>query len=120
VALAEATPSWVGRREAELILGGLPYLSEVWRDDHWMLYAVQPVPSIVDGATLVAADRGGVTVDVPAPSEVLLRVRWSRWLRLSGPAGACLAPRGEWTVLRAARPGRYAVSGGLADRGPAC
>jgi hypothetical protein len=109
-----------------------------------------PNPSIVEGARLVAAGADGVTVDVGAlPSgtaspgaaaltgpggsapdtqaglaqpgqDVLVRVRYSRWLAVHGPAGACLARSGDWTVLRVHQPGRYRITGSLTNRGPAC
>jgi hypothetical protein len=118
VAVADAPPSWVGRAEAALIRGGLPYLTTAWRGDEWTLYEVVDAPSIVVGARLVASTPDGVTL-AAGPGQVLLRVRWSRWLSVRG-AGACLAPHGKWTELRVDRAGRYVVTGGLANRGPFC
>jgi hypothetical protein len=228
VALPDTTLSWLGGHEAELIRGGLPYLTRAWSGGGWVLYRVTagnaPNPSIVEGGRLVAADADGVTVEVgalpsgraapggsalpapggsalpepgssalpapggsalpepggsalpapggsaadtqaglaqpgaaPAPSDgsspgggaapggsspaggmvsggpspaggmargkgedVLVRVRYSRWLAVHGPAGACLARSGEWTVLRVRLPGRYRITGSLTGRGPAC
>ncbi|MGX7675456.1 hypothetical protein [Plantactinospora sp. DSM 117369] len=145
VALAGAEPSWVGRREAELIRGGLSYLTPVWQHPDWTLYAVTDSPSIVEaigsgaavdgsdlpdgadgpgpgtpGAELVRATSAELAVDVPAAGETLVRLRWSRWLRVEGGAGACLAPHGDWTVLRATGPGRYRITGSLTGMGPRC
>jgi hypothetical protein len=112
VALPATDPagfSWVGRREAALVRGGLPYLTEVWRGDDWTLYEVDGRPSIVDGGTLVAARADEVTVDVPAGSAVV-KVRYSRWLRMTGPPGARLEPAsGGWTRLVATVPGRFRI-----------
>ncbi|MEO3746068.1 hypothetical protein [Plantactinospora sp. B5E13] len=147
VALAEAKPSWVGRREAELIRGGLPYLTPIWQHPDWTLYAVSGTPSIVatltgaatatngtdlpevptgggaepagGAAELIRATSAELVVDVPAAGETLVRLRWSRWLRVTGQA-ACLRPYGEWTVLRVAGPGRYRIASGLTDTGPRC
>lgn len=113
VALAGAELSWVGRGEAELIRGGLPYLTEVWRSPDWVLYQVAGGTSIVEGGRLVAAAPDEITVDVPAAGEVLVRVRHSRWLSVTGPAGARLAGDGDWTRLHVDRPGRYKISGVL-------
>jgi hypothetical protein len=113
VALPDAEPSWVGRREAALIRAGLPYLTEVWRDRHWVLYEVAGSPSIVDGAELVAADRSAVTFDAPSAGDYLVRVRWLRGLRVTGPAGPGLAPAaGGWTSVRLTEPGRYTLTSG--------
>jgi hypothetical protein len=117
VALADAQPSWVGQREVTLIRGGLPYLTEVWRNEHWTLYEVAGRPSIVDGATLVSKTGDAVTVEVSEPVEVLLRVRWSRWLTVHGPAGASLRPDGRWTALRTTSPGRYTISSSVVSPG---
>jgi hypothetical protein len=119
VAVADAEPSWVGRSEARLIRGGLPYLSEVWRGGHWVLYEVAGEPSVVDGATLVRSTNGSLTIEVDHPGTALVRVRWSRWLTVAGPAPATLAATGRWTTLHTTAPGRYAVSSGLvSDRRP--
>ena len=118
VALPDATLSWVGRREGTLVRSNVDYLEPVWRNAHWMLYSVHGGPSIVDGGALVASTGVAVTLDAAAPGDVLVRVRWSGWLRVRGPAGARLraGPSG-WTTLSAPSAGRYTVtSAGL--RGP--
>lgn len=109
VAVARAEPSWIGRAEAALVRGGLPYLTPVWRDANWTLYQVAGNSSLVDGGRLVSSAGDGVTVDVAAPGEVLVRVRYSRWLKVDGPAGARLARSGDWTMLVVDRPGQYKV-----------
>lgn len=106
VALPEARLSWVSRREAELIRAGLPYLTEVWRGGDWMLYEVSGRPSIVDGGTLVSTGPASLTLDVPA-GETLVRVRYSRWLRVDG--GRLARGPGGWTLLRASAAGRYTI-----------
>jgi hypothetical protein len=117
VALADAQPSWVGQREATLVRGGLPYLTEVWRGEHWTLYEVAGKPSIVDGGTLVSETGDAVTVEVGEPGEARLRVRWSRWLTVRGPAGARLRADGRWTALRTTSPGRYTISSRVVSPG---
>lgn len=127
VALPETEVSWVGSREAALIRGGLPYLTEVWRNDNWTLYEVAGATGLVEGpATLVEASAAGVVFQATGAGEVLVRVRWSRWLAVAGPAGSAgpagpagpagaqLAPAGDWTAVRVAGPGRYEVHGALA------
>ncbi|MDT5038485.1 MAG: hypothetical protein QOE03_3670 [Micromonosporaceae bacterium] len=119
VAVADAEPSWVGRSEVKLVRGGLPYLSEVWRGGHWVLYEVAGEPAVVDGATLIGSTNGALTIDVEHPGTALVRLRWSRWLTVDGPAPATLAATGRWTTLDTTVPGRYTVSSGLvSDRRP--
>jgi hypothetical protein len=101
--------SWVGRREAALVRGGLPYLTEVWRGEDWTLYEVDGRPSIVDGGTLVAAQADAVTVDLPAGPTVV-RIRYSGWLRVHGPGTPRLEPApGGWTRVVATVPGRFRI-----------
>ncbi|MBM0279986.1 hypothetical protein JM949_34890, partial [Micromonospora sp. STR1s_6] len=114
VALAPDAPAdrW-GRDEAALIRAGLPYLREVWRDPTWRLYAVvDPTPLVGAPGRLVAAERGAVRLTA-APGDVPVRVRWSRWLTLSGPDG-CLRPGADgWTEVRVRAAGDYSISSAL-------
>ncbi len=127
VALAPgAIPDRYARPEAALVAAGQPYLHEVWHDATWHLYAVSaPQPLVSAPAILVGSSAGRVVLTVPAagtpatgPSGTMItvRVRWSRWLSVAGPAGggtrgACLSrgPDG-WTVLSTGSPGRYVLS----------
>ncbi|HEX7744245.1 MAG TPA: hypothetical protein VF462_03140, partial [Micromonosporaceae bacterium] len=136
VALAGVQPSWVGRREAQLIRTGLPYLTQVWRGGDWTLYTVAEPASVVEGARLVRLTAGELTFDVPVAGETRVRVRWSRWLTVEGPLGpvgpigvagsravvhpGCLDRHGAWTVLRVRQPGRYTISSSLTASGPRC
>jgi hypothetical protein len=117
---ADSPPDRYARAEAALVLQGLPALREVWRDSRWRVYEVAGAqPLVSPPATLVRSDRGGVTVEVPATGDVLIRVRWSRWLSLRGPGG-CLTPGPDgWTTLRAGAPGRHRISSSLRP-GPHC
>ena len=113
VALADAPPASVGRQEAKLVRAKPPYLKKVWRGGAWTLYEVAGKPSLVTGSTLISSTDGRVVVDVTAPGDVHIRVRWSRWLTVDGPAG-CVEPTLDgWTTLRAQAPGRYALTGSL-------
>jgi hypothetical protein len=110
VAVADAEPSWVGRREADLIRAGQPFLTQVWRGGHWTLYEVDGPPSLAAGATVVASNRQAITVNVPASGDYLVRVRWSHRLTADGPDGAHLSRDGRWSRLRTAHAGRYTIS----------
>jgi hypothetical protein len=121
VALPRSELSWVGRSEAALVQQGLPYLTEVWANEDWTLYEVTGGPAIVEPpAALVDASARAVVFEATGPGEVLVRVRWSRWLAVSGPGEACLASAGDWTTVRVSEPGRYEVAGSLTAAGPRC
>ncbi|GIF11741.1 hypothetical protein Ate01nite_17730 [Actinoplanes teichomyceticus] len=109
VAVPDVELSWPGRSEARLVTAGLPYLRLVWSGAHWRLYAVaDPHPIVAAPATLVRQTAAAITLDTPAAGDVRLRVRWYRWLTASG--GARVVRDGDWTILRAPRPGRYTLS----------
>jgi hypothetical protein len=61
---------------------------------------------------LVTSDRGGVTFDAPA-GDVVVRVRWSRWLVLRGGAGKVGPGPDGWTLVHLAGPGRYRLTSAL-------
>lgn len=110
IAVADARPTFYGRRERTLIGTGLPYLKPVWRNQHWTLYAVdQPVPIVAAPGALSGYGASQIRVQAPADSDVTVEIRWLRWLSLSGPAGACLRRDGDVVVLHAARAGTYTI-----------
>ncbi|RGC67809.1 hypothetical protein C5N14_16505 [Micromonospora sp. MW-13] len=110
VAVPDADLSWVGRAEAELVDGGLPYLTEVWSERHWRLYAVSdPTPLVAAPGELVGQDAASLTLRMSGPGTVRVRVRHSRWLRVDGQAA--LAPDGAWTVVTVPSAGNYRVTG---------
>jgi hypothetical protein len=108
VAVADAQAAQAGQEEVDLINGGLPYLRELWHGEHWTVYAVANPTGTVAGAKLLSQDDVSVSFAVDQPREVLVRIRWSQWLTLSGPSG-CLSPHGTWTRVLARQPGTYQV-----------
>ena len=104
----------VARAEADLVLdrrsGAAPDLE---RPNVGALRGDRPAPLVAAPATLVASDRGGVTFDAPAGEDVLVRVRWSRWLTLDGGAGTLTRGPDGWTSLHLAGPGRYRLTSAL-------
>ncbi|MFY1595351.1 hypothetical protein [Micromonospora sp. WMMD737] len=106
VAVPDVPLSWVGRAEAELVAGGLPYLTPVWSGPHWRVWAVtDPTPIVEAPAELVAQDGASVTFRAPEAGTVPVRVRHSRWLTASG--GATVAAAGDWTAVTVPRAGQY-------------
>jgi len=119
VALADGPTAPVGTAEARLVRGAPAYLRRVWSGDGWSLYQVAGDPTVVVGARLLSSTDGGVELAVAQAGDVLVRVRWSRWLVVHGP-DACLAPTADsWTTLRVRTPGTYVISGSLVP-GPFC
>jgi len=121
VAIApESVPDRYARSESALVLSGVPELRQVWRDDTWRLYEVIGAqPLVAAPAQLVRSDRGGVAVRVPLGGDVLVRVHWSRWLSLTGPAACLTAGPDGWTELHVATPGEYRLTSSLRP-GPKC
>ncbi|MBM7080121.1 hypothetical protein [Micromonospora humida] len=108
VAVADAPLSWVGRAEAELVGAGLPYLTEVWSDRHWRLYAVtDPTPLVAAPGVLVGQDAATLTFRTTAAGQVPVRVRHSRWLTVS--PGATVTPDGLWTLVTVPRAGTWTL-----------
>jgi hypothetical protein len=116
VAVADDAPAEAGAAETSLIRSGLPFLRAIWSGQHWTLYRVASATATVTGAQLVSQDPVSVTFRVAKPVTVGLRVRWSRWLTLAGPAG-CLRPDGTWTHVVVRRPGVYRVGSALTPGG---
>ncbi len=83
-------------REAALLAKPLEGLTRVWQDDDWTVWRVDAGPPIVDG--LVSASRQGLVVG-PGPAERVVRIRWNRWLSLTGKG--CIEPYGRWLRLKA-------------------
>jgi hypothetical protein len=121
VAEADTQPAAAGQAEIALINSGLPYLRELWRGNHWTVYSVVRPTGTVAGAHLVSQDDVSVSFRVDQPRDVLVRIRWSQWLTLSGPS-ACLAPHGNWTQVVARQPGTYQVASSVTpgDQHRAC
>jgi hypothetical protein len=112
VALPRSEPlDPAGVRERRLIGGRLPYLRLSWSSSDWQLYAVRDAePLAAGGARLISSDAAGVTFDTDRPGRVLVRLRFSRWMTLSGPVGACIGRQHGWTSVSVAQAGRYRIS----------
>jgi hypothetical protein len=105
VAVPDVRLDYSAKHEARLIAGGLPYLRLVWRGAHWRLFEVtHPAPLADPPAHVLRASTDSLTLDVPRPATVKLRVRWTPyWAVIDGDA--CVKPDGDWTQLRVRRAG---------------
>ncbi|MEV0645278.1 hypothetical protein AB0I28_08430 [Phytomonospora sp. NPDC050363] len=111
VALPDTEFSWVGRAEAALVAGGLPYLREVWSSPDWRLFEVDGATGVVAApATLVSSRADGLTFDAPGAGDYLVRVRPLRWLTVNGPGAPRWRTEGAWTIVTVSGPGRYTVA----------
>src|SRR5262249_26026499 len=100
VALPDAPLDYSAKAEARLIAHGLPYLHEVWRSQHWRLYAVRDAAPLADPpATVVAAGTDSLLLTSRVAATVRLRVRWTPYWAVVG-GDACVEPDGDWTRLR--------------------
>jgi hypothetical protein len=116
VALAAGALDSSADDEARIIRSSPPYLREVWRSPDWRLYRVSGSPALATGPGRVAelgADRLDVHVD--QPGRILLRVRHSRYWRVTAGAACVTEAPGGWTELRASRPGNVEI---VARAGP--
>ena len=112
VAVASVKPDYSSYHERALIESGLPYLREVWRDDHWRLYRVTlphaiVVPRAPAQMKLLGLRAEDFTIDVTRPGTAAVKVQWSQYWRAYG---GCVERDGEWTRVTAKRPGRLRVA----------
>jgi hypothetical protein len=83
-------------QEGELIKQGLPYLKQIWSNEHWRLFAVEnPTPLADPPATVKHAGEGEVTVEVRSPGKILIRIPYSPWLKLVDEKGKGVVPPQE-------------------------
>ena len=112
VALPDAPLDFGASAEAGLIRGGLPYLTPVWRQGSWTLYAVSRPAPLVSGSGLRATGVGRSSVTLEASSAEasgVLQLHWSRWLHTDNGR---IRQAGDWTFVEAARPGSVTISAG--------
>jgi hypothetical protein len=104
-------------QRALLLVGTVPGLREVWSDDDWLVWRVETAEAIAPPPlAVVRTDRTTVRLISSAGADVPLKVRWSPWLTVSGPA--CITRDGDTSRLRVSGPGEVVVSSRLAWRPP--
>ena len=105
VAVPDVRLDYSAKDEARLIAHGLPYLRLAWRGAHWRLYEVRdPTPLADPPARVLQTDTDSITLAVPRPATVKLRVRWTPYWTIAA-GDACVEPDGDWTRLRVRRTG---------------
>lgn len=110
VALPSVPLDPAGRQEAKLLAAGrVPGVREVWSGGGWRLFRVErPTPLASPPAAVTALGPYSVSLRFARPGRSTVRVRFSPYWKLAGPAasGACVgrAP-GGWTAITFGRPG---------------
>jgi hypothetical protein len=109
VAVADATPDYLAEDEVELVERGLPYLREVWSNEHWRLYAVDDPPPL--GVSALGYDWFEVSARRAGPTTVRIR-HTPYWTVTRGDACVYEGDDG-WTVIDAKAPGTIRVEARL-------
>jgi hypothetical protein len=127
VAVPDARLDYLAGDEARLVAGsGLRYLDEVWSNEHWVLWRVDPADE--QGVRLDSVEPDGYALTVPGPGRYLIRMRYSPYLQIVSGEG-CLEPQGEESTLLTVPAGaglervevRASLTlGGLLGREPTC
>jgi hypothetical protein len=113
VALPDAVPDRTARREVALVRSRPDFLTPVWSDAHWQVFAVRDPEPLVEGGRLTALRPDGFTLDVPRAGNVVVRVRPTPYFIVT-TRNACVVPsRDGWTHLRVQRAGPVRLHAGL-------
>lgn len=103
-------------REGRLLRSG-GTLPLVWQDRDWAVYAVPgAVPIAAAPATVTASTRTELRLELPGPADVVVHLRWSRWLSVTR-GDACLRRQGDEVLLRVRAAGPVTVGSSLRPRG---
>jgi hypothetical protein len=120
VALPDVALDYAAREEARLVAHGLPYLRPLWRDAHWRVYAVRDPAPLVQGAARgpIRLTPDGFELTARRAGGALVRVRHSRWWRVSRGRACMRAGPAGMTAIRVLRAGTVRVRARLT--GTAC
>lgn len=114
VALPDAPLDYSSVKERRLILAAPSYLELRFQSEHWRIYEVRdprPLVAPLGGAQAETLwwGRQGFALDVQRPGEFLVRVNFTPYWSIARGNG-CILRHGDWTVIRAARPGVFRVA----------
>lgn len=100
-----------GTPERQLIGDGsaIDWLSPVWSNEHWTLFAVMdPQPLASGSARVTSIDARGVTLVADAPGTIDLQLAYDPRLGIE-PAGCLTVDADEQVVARVPEPGTYRI-----------
>jgi hypothetical protein len=126
VALPDVRLDYAAKKEARLIVRGLPYLKLAWRNAHWRVYEVHPATPLVSGpAKLGMLGPDFFTLNASGTGNVLVRVHWTSYWALAQGAGCVERAPNDLTRVRPAGPGPIRVvarfaPGRVFGSGPRC
>jgi hypothetical protein len=114
VALPDSRLDYSAQKEAAIVRSEPPYLRLRAVAGNWRIYSVRESgPMLQTGAgargSLTALGPESFTLAVERPGDFVVRVRPTPYWRLAG-GGGCLGRAGEWTLVRAARPGVFRIT----------
>jgi hypothetical protein len=114
VALPDAPLDYSSEAERRLILRDPPYLTLRWHSPDWRVYSVagaKPLVEPLDGAAATVRSIGqqSFALDVTRPGRFLVRLNFTQYWSIARGEG-CLLDHGDWTMVRADRPGRFRVT----------
>jgi hypothetical protein len=120
VALADADPDYLAKDEDELIRAGLPYLHQVWSNEHWHLYRLEgavgltspgadPAEPSSDGNRLTRVGASSFAFAAQDAGSYLVRIHYTPYSTVTS-GDACVARDGDWTRLDVHRPGTVEVA----------
>jgi hypothetical protein len=110
VALPDAALDPPSAREGQLVRSGLPYLREVFASRHWRVYEVLGATPLLSGpGRLLAVGEDSLRLRAAAAGELLVRVRYSRYLTVTSGSGCAAAGPDGWTLVRARVAGPITV-----------
>jgi hypothetical protein len=126
VALPAVPLDPAAHQEARIIRRGLPYLTRVWADRHWQLFAVEDARGLAGrDARLRRIGPSSFTLEARRRGRHLVRVRWTPYWRLTSGQGCVERGPEGWTTVDAARPGVVRIAARfdperIVRRGPRC
>jgi hypothetical protein len=114
VALPDSRLDYSAQREAAIVRSEPAYLKLHATLAHWRIYSVRdtgPMLQASSGASgrLISMGPESFTLLAASPGDFVVRVRATPYWRLAA-GGGCLGQAGDWTLVRAARPGIFRIT----------
>ncbi|HEY6798802.1 MAG TPA: hypothetical protein VI248_29335 [Kineosporiaceae bacterium] len=111
IALPDAPLDPWSVREAALLSAGQPWLTPVWRDEHWQVWRITDGVGMINGpARLTWLGINSAALSFRQAGTVVVKVRWSTYWQVTAGT-ACVAPSPEgWLAVTKDRPGNVSLA----------